>query len=548
MSSSRSFAKAPGICAFWFLLAVGFLSGQQSQSQIYQSQETVKANTRLVVVDVVATDSHGQPVTDLTVDDFTMLEQGQTQKISHFSFQHPGTAPATVPRSLPPNVVTNTPQFSSSSLNVILFDGVNGDFTSQAYARDQLIKFFASAQLDRPVAMFALESHVRLLQDFTMDSEALKAATERYKPPVQSANTENAESRASAFTTFGDYHTNERNIETTLNQLNVLAKTLAGYPGRKNLIWLSESFPLDLYPEVVIAAANAQNVDSTSAGRGKGPIKAQGALDIMVQEGNYKSYAELVKKVAESMMNAQVAVYPVDAAGVGKNSHLASIHTANDMAERTGGKAFHNSNDLAGSMRTSIDDGSTYYTLEYYPNNKQWDGQFRTIQIKTSRPGVSLRYRLGYYALDPTKLSKEETDRITEDFSRSLQADAPGATAVRFQAGVVPPSDASSGKIVVNFAVDPHTVMFEKSNDGMEHAKLSCTIWAYGKDRDKPVMSKGDTVKADLKPEVYAQMMKQYFPCKQELELKPGTYTLRLGVLDRNSNLIGTTSAAVTVR
>ena len=71
----------------------------------------------------------------------------------------------------------------------------------------------------------------------------------KYRPPAQTINSESIESRASAFATRGDYHTSERGIETTLNQLNALAKILAGYPGRKNLIWLSESFPLTLYPE-----------------------------------------------------------------------------------------------------------------------------------------------------------------------------------------------------------------------------------------------------------------------------------------------------------
>jgi hypothetical protein len=99
----------------------------------------------------------------------------------------------------------------------------------------------------------------------------------------------------------------------------------------------------------------------------------------------------------------------------------------------------------------------------------------------------------------------------------------------------------------VNFAVDPHTVHFDRSPDGIQHASLSCTVWAYGKDKEKPIMSRGDTSKADLKPEVYVQLMKQYYPCKQELELKPGTYTLRLGVLDRTSNLMGTATASVTV-
>ena len=535
------------------LLFIACVVRAQQPPEVLQSQETLKAKTRLVIVDVVATDTHGQPVTDLTADDFTMLEQGQPQKISHFSFQHLGTAPAIAPRSLPPNVVTNAPQFTANSLNVILFDGINGDFTSQAYARDQLVKFFAGAELDRPVAIFALETRLRLLHDFTTDGGLLKAAVEKYKPPTLASTTESTDSRASAFTTYGDYHTNDQTIQTTLNQLNALAKILAGYPGRKNLIWLSESFPLDLFPDKVISAGNNALASAPGSGpaagygaQSKQALGDPGALGEMVAGGAFKDYAAQLMKLADSMMAAQVAVYPVDAAGVGRNDHLASQHTANNMADRTGGKAFHNSNDLATSMRASIDDGSTYYTLEYYPDNKKWDGQFRVIQVKTSRPGVTLRYRLGYYAVDPEKLAREEPDKVSENLSRALELDTPAYTAVKFQAGIVPPSP-TAHNVLVNFAIDPHSVSFERTEDGMEHARVSCTVWAYAHGKDKPVMSNGETTKADLKPEVYQQMLKTYFPCKRELELKPGTYILRLAVIDRSTNMMGTANAEVTV-
>ena len=103
---------------------------------------TLRTNTRLVVVDVVATDSKGQPVTDLKPADFTLLEDGKPQKISGFNFEHPGAAPAAVVQAqLPASVVTNAPKFESNSLNVILFDTVNGEFAEHAYARDQLLKF-----------------------------------------------------------------------------------------------------------------------------------------------------------------------------------------------------------------------------------------------------------------------------------------------------------------------------------------------------------------------------------------------------------------------
>jgi hypothetical protein len=79
-------------------------SEKPDQAGAVQSGIALRAHTRLVVVDVVATDNKDRPVPDLNIDDFTMLEEGKPQKISHFSFQHPGAAPPATP-PLPPDVV-----------------------------------------------------------------------------------------------------------------------------------------------------------------------------------------------------------------------------------------------------------------------------------------------------------------------------------------------------------------------------------------------------------------------------------------------------------
>lgn len=512
----------------------------QTASPTYQSSTVLRANTRLVVVDVVASDSKGQPVPDLHAGDFTVLEDGRPQKISAFTFQRGGSVDI-APDQLPANIISNTPRFRSSSLNVILFDTLNGEFAEHAYAKDELLKFLNSAELGRPVAIFALQSDLKLLHDFTTDNKALSAAVSRYRPPAQTINSESIESRASAFATRGDYHTSERSIETTLNQLNALAKVLSGYPGRKNLIWLSESFPLTLFPESTMAL-NMDGQSLKSAEVTTGPS----TLERLQPSAAFKSYAVLIKRVSDALMAAQVAVYPVDAGALGKDDHLASQHTMDDMAGSTGGKSFKNSNDLSFGLKTSIEDGSTYYTLEYYPDNKKWDGQFRTIQIKSSRPGMSLRYREGYYALDPEKLRKEDSDAVAENFSRLMEFDAPAMTSVQFQAQVLQPSDKNK-KVLVNFHVDPRTLAFEHKDNGEEYAKISCSVWAYGKDKNKPAMF-SSTVNANLKPNEFQQMMRQRFlPCGHELDLRPGAYTLRLGVLDRTTNKIGTASAQVTV-
>ncbi|SRR5579871_2302204 len=535
-------ALALSFLVFLGLCFPGAHSQTNNANQPQDVTQTLRTNTRLVVVDVVATDSKGQPVPDLKASDFTLLEDGKPQKISGFNFEHSGgNLVRTAEIQLPPSVVTNAPTFQSNSLNVILFDAANGDFTEQVYARDQLLKFLNGAPLDRPVAIYAMQSQLKLLHDFTTDNKSLSAAVAKYRPPAKLNNSESMESRASAFSTRGDYHTSERDIENSLNQLNVLAKILAGYPGRKNLIWLSESFPLTLFPETTTnLSMDGQTLRNSETSGGLS------SMERLQTSAAFKTYAALIKRVSDSLMSAQVAVYPVDAGAVGKDDHLASQHTMDNMAESTGGKSFKNSNDLVLGLRSGIEDGSTYYTLTYYPENKNWDGQFRRIQVKSDRGNMSLRYREGYYAVDPEKINKEDSDAVAENFSRLLELEAPAATQVVFQAQVQPPSEKNK-KVVVTFHIDPRTLAFEKKDGGVEFAKLSCTVWAYGKDKDKPTMSSG-TVNANLNAKDYQQMMQQRFlPCDRQLDLKQGTYTLRMGVLDRASNKMGTATAQVVV-
>jgi VWFA-related protein len=532
-------ALALSFLALCFLGAHSQTKDANQPQDVMHSDQTLRTSTRLVSVDVVATDSKGQPVPDLKASDLTVLEDGKPQKISGFNFERSDASIARAAQiQLPPSVVTNAPKFQSNSLNVILFDAANGDFTEKVYARDQLLKFLNGAALDRPVAIFAMENQLKLLHDFSTDSKSLSASVAKYRPAVKNNNSESMESRASAFSTRGDYHTSERDIENTLNQLNVLAKILAGYPGRKNLIWLSESFPLTLFPETV-NQLSIGGQDLRSAG-------TPGTNQNLQTSAPFKTYAALIKKISDSLMSAQVAVYPVDAGAVSKDDHLASQHTMDNMAESTGGKSFKNSNDLVLGLRTGIEDGSSYYTLTYYPENKNWDGQFRRIHVKSDRPNVSLRYREGYYAVDPEKINKQDSDAVAENFSRLLELDAPTATQVVFQAQVQPPSDKNK-KVVVTFHIDPRTLAFEKKDNGVEFAKLSCTVWAYGKEKDKPTMSSG-TITANLSASEYQQMMQQRFlPCDRQLDLKSGTYALRMGVLDRASNKIGTATAQVVV-
>ncbi len=64
---------------------------------VYEPAAVLKVKTRLVLVDIVATDNKGKPVVDLKAEDFTLEEYGREQKIRVFSFQHPTGATESQP-------------------------------------------------------------------------------------------------------------------------------------------------------------------------------------------------------------------------------------------------------------------------------------------------------------------------------------------------------------------------------------------------------------------------------------------------------------------
>jgi VWFA-related protein len=485
----------------------------QSKDGVYQSQTVLRATTRLVVVDAVVLDEKGQPITDLKADDFTVLEDGKPQKISDFSFHQPGSAGA-APRQAAPNIISNAPDFSSNScLNVILLDAINTDFSNHAYAQDMLIKYLDTNPLIQPTAVYALDRKLTMLHDFTTDTKALRDVVAHFVPQGRE-HLDTVEAAASPFSTRGSFKSSDYGRQITESSMLFLARSLGGYTGRKNLIWLSEGFPISLFPDFNVG---------------------DGAVAIV-------DYSPMAERIADELMNAQVALYPIDAAGVSINDRFPAHTAMESMAQRTGGKTFFNRNDIDMGIRTSINDGATYYTIEYYPQNRNWDAKFRRIELKLAHPHAKLTYREGYYALGPTNGNSEAA---ATTFGRALDRQAPTSAAVRFQAAVEMPSAQNQNKLSVKFGIDPHTLSFGRESDDLQHAKVSCVVWAWPAKGD-PIRAEGSS-NAALKEDVYQQVMHSYFPCQRSLALKPGKYTLRLGVMDETTNLIGTTTSQVII-
>jgi VWFA-related protein len=538
---------------------------QDASSGAPQSSTVLKATTRLVIVDVVATDGKGAPVTDLAAKDFVVTENGSPQEVRVFAFESPAsgseTAPALAgqPIKLPDNVVSNIPSYKPrGALNVLLLDSLNTTSNNQAVARRQMVKLLDKLPADHPIAIYMLGQKLQLLQDFTTDPALLKNVVAELKstnsayletptggPPPQYMSSIAAQTPFNGLGNLmrfmgevNDAQTEQR-IRLTLESLNVLARMLAGYPGRKNLIWISEEFPIFIDPTAT-------------------------------------NFGNDVSRTSEALASSQVAVYTIDAKGVAGNAFFkaesyqdqygrqqfgrglaqnmsneseAAVNahsTMNNVAEITGGRAFYNVNEFDKAVRQSLDDGASYYTLGYYPANKRWDGQFRKIKVKTDRPDVRLRYRLGYFALDPATYSNKDAAQRAQEFGQALNLDNPVATALLFRTAIFPPSEQTHNKVALNYLIDAHQIIFEKQDDGLQHASLDYAVEIYS-GKGEPIKTEISSIAAALKPDAFARVMQNGFPYQKTLDLQPGDYILRLGVRDNHTGLMGTVTGKLNV-
>ena len=540
-------------------------SGSSAAPASAESRPTFHATSRLVLVDVVVTDKKGVFIRNLKPADFTVFEDGKPQRITAFGAHVAADSPRPAPQiDLPPHQYTNYNAISPDHpITIVLLDMLNTVITERAYAREQMLKFLSSMPTGQPVGLFALTSNLKMLQGFTQNSDALIAAAKSVKDKNESVRLhtpegelEDAEANAAMLAALGipsataaflsralnneqQYQLDLR-VRSTFAALRALAAAVAGYPGRKNLIWLSGDFPIALGPEG----------------------------DSNPQLPNYLAYQSEVHETTALLSSSQIAVYPVDVRGLqdfnptgsfgGRPSRdemdpngqmgrqvTAQINTQTTMkeiAEETGGEAFYNDNDLKSLMRRSLDQGSNYYTLAYVPVNHDWNRAYRKIDVKVAGEDLKLRHRRGYYALPETGADGRDAAHL---LMAAMRATVPETTRLLLKVQVLPP-DGQRKTVSVDLSLVPSQLIFLDSDD--QHKKATVDFMAVALDKhlkDAAVVS--NTVDANLQPDMYQKMMHGAFPDHLELDLKPGKYILRLGAIDRNSQKIGTVDVPLEV-
>ena len=177
MKSFNSSAKA---VVAWLLSAVLVIAQTPvPPPQPGAEPPIARVTTRLIQLNVVAQDRHGNPVTDLTKDDFVLKDAGKEQKIAVFAMERSDAIPASVGghvvagQTLPPHTFTNRVERKIGNVTVILFDMLNTKIADYIRAKAKLVKYIKQMTPDDQVALYVLGRDLKLVHDFTRSPEAL---------------------------------------------------------------------------------------------------------------------------------------------------------------------------------------------------------------------------------------------------------------------------------------------------------------------------------------------------------------------------------------
>lgn len=434
------------------LLAVSVRPTAQSPSPLAADKPYASGATA-ILVDVVVRDRGGQPMTDLAVEDFEIAEDGVPQRIDSFTRVTRGSGIGvgigwrTPDRTLA--VVRDARDDAdraadgTEATTALVFDHLSSESLRLAQ-RATLDHIPLSGESTARIGVFATGPGFRIVEPYTTDRTRVRQAVARVMPAgtsaedvrtertdellaqrrglqserdaaaasvvagsgaVLAANASELGQRESALRliqtelnmlrSFDHMDRDNRGYDTTLALLSVV-QSLSGLPGRKTVVFFSEGLPaspaLSARLDHVIDVANRANVTAYAIDA-KG-LRARSTLTETRKE--MEVFAE--ERLQQLATGSERTDRPLTMAfeRVEDTLRLDSRVGLARLASDTGGVLIEGSNDLSSAFRRIDEDSRFHYLLTYSPTNTDFDGSFRTIQVKVRRSGAKVFARRGY--------------------------------------------------------------------------------------------------------------------------------------------------------
>ena len=467
-----------------------------------QAPAVIKSETKVVIVDVVATDKKGAYVRDLTAKDFRLSVDNREQAIQSFSLEQVGESAG----------AANTAARQTDYL-VLAFDYSGMDAADQIRARQAAASFVdANAEPGREIAVANIDAGLTIAQSFTGNAARLKDAIAGAKSAAISVNNTKAGIGASS-----DLGSRDRFVA-----LRNLAAKLAAAPGRKTIVLLTGSlvagtdqkgalneaieacnranvavYPVDVRDPSV---AGGDTSGATTAGRGRGGFMGGTLTSTTRPRGAPANGGDTDPEVT------------ADPTGASQEALFA-------LASGTGGFVIRNASELPFGLQRVGEEQGAHYALGFTPP-KEKEGSCHALRVKVERTGVTLRARSSYCAENAEELV---TANATDNgLAKRASRQQPGNIAASMRLPFFYSSDGAA-RVNAVLEIQPDAIKFEKKKSG-PHADVN--VLGIASTAGGEVAARfSDTLTLDF-DEADQSWKQKPVHYEKEFKIAPGQYSL----------------------
>jgi hypothetical protein len=199
------------------------------------------------------------------------------------------------------------------------------------------------------------------------------------------------------------------------------------------------------------------------------------------------------------------------------------------LADVTGGFALVNSNSFDAAFTRIVQENSSYYVLGFTSTNERRDGRYRRLQVRVTRPGLTVRSRAGYMA--PLRSERPPapsapiagTSAAVSDALRSAAA----VNGLPLRVFAAPfKGESRNATVMMAIEIDASQLGFEEKNGG--HSAAVEVGFLSIDSRNKIVPGRTQNANLTLKPDTYERVMQYGIRTTDETQLPPGRYQIRV--------------------
>ena len=571
-------------------LAVPMLRGQSAASdeikiasQPYQPEEngTIKVQSTVVDMNVVVRDGKGQLVTGLRKEDVEIYDQGKKQNISAFTMElaHPlaTKAPEHVEATaLPPAPPPPAPPRYLG----FYFDDENMSTADLTYAR-KAAEGFVNKNMEETDRAGVFSSSTTVTQQFTSNKQQILDTMVKLVSHQHSATF--GATACPKITPYEAYQINKM-FDTHSDVFDMaLAQAI-----QCNCLPTDTSCPVEMAKLVQTQAATVLSLSEQFAQDSLGVLgdvirymgKMPGRRMLIMTSSGFFSRTDKVQhaqdKMIDSALKAGIVINTLDAKGlaadwVGGNpvdgaamvvggasggafnalqdevlsdEREVSSDSMSVLASSTGGKFFHNSNDLGGGLVEIAALPEVTYALSFYPDDLRENGVYHNLKVKVpGRSDVTISTRPGYFAQSHEKNSPSaKFQKLNKEVMASDPITEVGIE-VTTQSGTIATGE-SALKVVTH--VNGKSLVFRKENN--QRVERLIFISAFFDSQGHYLAGNETVMDMNLKDASFAQISKDGVDARTTLQAPPGTYRLREVVQDVVGGKLGASSRTVEIR